>query len=177
MPAIVSPLQSFQRELTAPCHEVALIAPEYGPDVETPDWLHHMIAAPEIYTGIISRNYTHNPDLSYRRTLQSSGVEEQELDFVIPVDVGVKKHAVMVAMRSSRYWQCTFGDYEVGDLRDLPETGYDATLMAGCGFDTRRRLTEKGMVPEESICDTPRELVDVLCGRFDYAPQPLRRPA
>ena len=163
--------KKIRRVLTDIYQERGYIYPEFVP------LLNRMIAAPDLHVGVISRNFTHNPGLTIRAVLRNSGVEEKELDFVIPVDVGVKKHAVLEAMRSSRYLECLFGADEVGDFRAATETGYDSIIMAGYGFDNRKRLEAEGQVPPETIFDTPQQLADELECRLGYAGNTLRIPA
>ncbi len=52
--------------------------------------LNEAIANPAIHCGILSRNYTLEPGPTMRAVLRRSGVQESELDFVIPIPVGVK---------------------------------------------------------------------------------------
>ena len=154
--------RKVRRVLTDIYQERGYIYPEFVP------LLNRMIAVPDLHTGIISRNFTHNPGLTIRTVLRNSGVDEKELDFVVPLDAGVKKHAVLEAMRSSRYRECLFGADEIGDFHAATETGYDAIIMAGYGFDNRKRLMEKGRVPAEIIFDTPKQAAEAMTRRLRY---------
>lgn len=127
--------------------------------------LNRMIAHGALHVGVVSRNFTHAPGLTIRAVLRNSGVDEQHLDFVVPVPVGAKKVDVLEAMRSPRYRQSLLCADEVGDYRAAVETGYDA-LMASYGFDSRTRLMEQGEVPEDQIFDTPGELAAQLHRRL-----------
>lgn len=124
--------------------------------------INYMIDNSRMHVGIISRNFTHNPGATIRCVLRNSDLEEQDLDFVIPIDVGVKKAAVLEGMRSSRYRQCIFGGDEIGDYRAAKESGYDTIFMGSYGFDDRERLVTNGKVPPGVIYDTPKELVEKL---------------
>ena len=121
--------------------------------------INQLIENPNVHIGIVSRNYTQNPGTTIRAVLKNSDVAEQHLDFVIPIPVGVKKGDVLEAMKSSRYQRCLLGGDEIGDYRAAVETGYEA-IMASYGFDTLKRLTERGGVPEDVIFATPDELVN-----------------
>ena len=124
--------------------------------------INRMISKENIHAGIISRNFTHNPGKTIRRVLQNSHIDEENLDFVIPIDVGVKKRDVLEGMKSSRYRQCIFGADEVGDYKAAIETGYDSIFMASYGFDDKKRLIDEGEIPAGIIYDTPAELVDIM---------------
>ena len=124
--------------------------------------INRMIDIPNIHVGIISRNFTHNPGKTIRRVLRNSMVNEENLDFVIPINVGVKKCDVLEGMKSSRYQQCIFGADEVGDYKAAIETGYDCIIMASYGFDNKKRLIAEGDVPEDIIFGSPDSLAAKL---------------
>jgi len=124
--------------------------------------INRMIENPGIHVGIISRNFTHNPGTTIRTVLKNSEVEEQELDFVIPIPAGIKKRDILEGMKSCRYKQCLFGADEIGDFRAATETGYDMIIMASYGFDNRKRLISEGDVPPDIIFDTPKDLAEIL---------------
>jgi phosphoglycolate phosphatase len=128
------------------------IYPEFKP------LINELIASPAVHCGIVSRNYTLNPGCTIRSVLRNSGIDEEELDFVIPIPVGVKKGDVLVAMKASRYRDCLLGGDEVGDYRAAIEAGYGC-LIGSYGFDNRKRLVEQGEVPADCIFDNPRDLV------------------
>lgn len=124
--------------------------------------LNKMIDTPGIHVGIISRNFTHNPGKTIRRVLRNSHINEENLDFVIPVDTGTKKHDVLEGMKSTRYRKCIFGADEIGDYKAAIETGYNYVLIASYGFDNRKRLINDGQVPENNIYDSPIIIADRL---------------
>jgi phosphoglycolate phosphatase-like HAD superfamily hydrolase len=127
--------------------------------------LNRMIASPQVHVGIVSRNFTLNPGATMRAVLKNSGVEEHELDFVIPIPVGQRKHEVLEAMRSRRYRRCLFGGDEIGDFRAAMDSGYEP-IIAAYGFDALKRLRDKGGIPPEMIFETPELLVGHLASRL-----------
>ena len=146
----------IRETLTEVYQERGRIYPEFTRLINT------MIEHRNMHVGIISRNFTLNPGYTIRKVLANSGVAEADLDFVIPLDIGVKKGAVLEGMRASRYRCCIFGGDEIGDYRAAVETGYDDIVMSSYGFDDRIRLVETGGVPPGVICDSPEELARKL---------------
>lgn len=154
------------RDRLTECYaDSAMVHPEYV------DLLNAMIANPQVHCGVLSRNYALDPGKVIRAVLQRGGVAEAELDFVIPLPVGVKKGDVLNAMRSPRYAGMLLAADEIGDYTAGSAAGYDC-LMASYGFDTRERLVTKGKVPEACIFDEPVSLAAALQAR--YAPYELR---
>lgn len=131
--------------------ETGRVFPEFVPVINA------FIASPIIHVGIVSRNFTYNPGITIRTVLNQSGVAEADLDFVVPIPAGAKKHEVLAAMLASRYRGRLFAGDEIGDWNAACETGYTA-LMASYGFDHRDRLEQKGSVPPGQIFDTPAAL-------------------
>ena len=129
-------------------------------------FLNDLIANPRIHVGIVSRNFARNPGLTMRSVLRQSGVDEQGLDFLIPISVGTKKNKVLEGMRSSRHEICLLGADEIGDYQAAVETGYQA-VIASYGFDERKRLTVKGRVPATIIAETPAGAVQLLDTHLD----------
>lgn len=127
------------------------VFPEFIPLVN------QLIANPQAHVGILSRNYTFNPGPAMRTVLRHHGTDEQELDFVIPIPVGVKKTDVLAAMRCARYRRCLFGGDEIGDYDAAEAAGY-IPIIASYGLDHRARLIDRG-VPARCIFDTPWQLV------------------
>jgi phosphoglycolate phosphatase len=122
--------------------------------------LNRLIEKPNCHVGIISRNFTHNPGITIRRVLRNSNVNEKDLDFVIPIPVGGKKHEVLEGMNSNRYQTTLFGADEIGDYRAASDTGYDNIIMASYGFDNRERLIKQGDVPPDLISDSVEDVAD-----------------
>lgn len=129
--------------------------------------LNRLIESPRFHVGIISRNYTLTPGKTIRKVLQNSKVNEADLDFVIPVPVGVKKNDVLTAMKSARYLQTWFGGDEAGDYTAARETGYDNIVIGSYGFDTEKRLIKHAGVPESLVYSKPDKLVQGLEQRFE----------
>ncbi|MEM7542423.1 MAG: hypothetical protein AAF384_12700 [Pseudomonadota bacterium] len=132
--------------------------------------MNEMLARPDLHVGIVSRNYTLEPGPTMRAVLSNSGIDQQALDFVIPVPAGAKKHDVLLAMRSSNFDISLFGGDEVGDFRAALATGYEA-LIASYGFDDRRRLIEHGHVPEENIFVSPDEVAQAFTKKLSERPR------
>lgn len=121
--------------------------------------LNDMIADPKIHIGIVSRNFTLTPGVTIRQVLINSGVDEANLDFVIPIPVGVKKHAILEGMKASRYENTLFGGDEIGDYKAAVETGYNKIFIGSYGFDNKQRLIKTGEIPEDLIYDTQSDIV------------------
>lgn len=124
--------------------------------------INQMIKSSRVHVGIISRNFTLAPGNTIRTVLKNSEIDEQHLDFVIPLPVGGKKTDVLEGMKSSCYKLCIFGADEISDYNAASTTGYNKILMASYGFDNRKRLVENGEIPEEIIYDSPIEIADKL---------------
>jgi phosphoglycolate phosphatase len=123
--------------------------------------INQLIASPSVHCGILSRNYTLSPGPTIRTVLRKSGVQEEDLDFVIPIPVGVKKDDVLLALRSTRYRQCILGGDEIGDYRAALSANFDA-IIASYGFDNTKRLVKRGDVPLACIVDTPAEFAEAM---------------
>lgn len=160
--------QKIRKKLTDAYMEQGRIYPQFTVV------LNQMIENPDCHVGIISRNFTHNPGLTIRRVLRNSNVNEADLDFVIPVPIGTKKHEVLEAMNSSRYTDTLFGADEIGDYRAASDTGYETIIMASYGFDNRERLIRQGGVPPELIGDSTQEIIARIRGSIDGLISPQR---
>jgi len=124
--------------------------------------LNQLIESPEYHIGVISRNFTHNPGRTIRQVFRNSGVNEQDLDFVIPVPIGAKKHDVLEGMKSDRFVSTLFGADEISDYRAASETGYESIIMGSYGFDNRERLINHGDVPEHMIGDSVHDTTEMI---------------
>lgn len=134
------------------------------------------IANPQIHCGILSRNFTLNPGPTIRQVLHNSGIDEEQLDFVVPLPVGIKKTDVLEGMRASRYAECVLGADEVGDYHAAHAAQY-VCLMASYGFDTRERLIEHGEIPPDNIFDSPTSLAASLSARLSNYSAGIERSA
>ena len=121
-------------------------------------FINRCIEDPNVHTGVLSRNYTLQPGRTIRAVLKKSNVDEANLDFVIPIPIGAKKHDALQAMSSPRYELNLFGGDEVGDYKAATDSGYTA-LMAAYGFDTASRLIKHANVPKDRIFDSPERIV------------------
>ncbi len=132
---------------------------------ELKEILNTAIANPHIHCGILSRNYTLEPGLTMRHVLRHSGVNESDLDFVIPIPIGLKKTDVLAGMCATRYFESLLGADEIGDYRAGHAAGYECLI--GCyGFDTRERLLTHGEVPANCLYDSPAHLAKTLTERL-----------
>lgn len=123
------------------------------------EFINYLIEHSAIHVGVLSRNYTLSPGLTIRTVLRNSGIEEQDLDFVIPIPVGVRKNDILIAMNSERYTHSWFGGDEVGDYRAASASNFTQIFIGSYGFDTKKRLIKAGEVPKTLIYDTPKCLV------------------
>lgn len=121
-------------KLTECYAERGVLYPEFVP------LLNALIENPHIHCGILSRNYTLNPGPTMRTVLRRSGVHEADLDFVVPIPIGVKKIDVLAAIRSTRYRECLLGADEIGDYHAAVSAGYDS-VIASYGFVRTTPLT------------------------------------
>ena len=147
------PQKKVRVHLTGTYQENGRVFPEFVP------LLNHMIASPRYHVGIVSRNFTYTPGLTIRRVLANSDVNEKDIDFIVPIPVGAKKKDVLQAMQSTRYRQSIFGADEVSDYNAATESGYEDIIMASYGFDSKKRLLEKGHIDRELIFDSPNYVV------------------
>jgi hypothetical protein len=151
--------RQLRAKLTTCYREQGRIYPEFR------DLMNEAISNPRIHCGILSRNYTLDPGPTMRAVLRRSGVNEADLDFVIPIPVGVKKHDVLCGMLSTRYFESILGADEIGDYHAGVEAGYEC-LIGSYGFDTRDRLQNHGEIPPECIYESPLLLVTALNERL-----------
>lgn len=149
--------RKLRTRLTECYRESGFIYPEFI------DVLNRMIAAPGIHCGVVSRNFTLRPGATIRAVLARSGVDETNLDFVVPVPVGASKVDVLEGMAASRYHEALLCADEISDYRAAGEAGY-RSLIGSYGFDTSDRLLQRGAVPPGCLYDTPGTLADTLRG-------------
>ena len=145
----------LRRRLTECYRESARLYPAFG------DLLNRLIEHPKVHVGVVSRNFALDPGDTLRTVMYRSGVDEADLDFVIPLPVGVRKGEVLAGMNSGRFQRAILGGDEIGDYRCGTNADYDC-VIASYGFDTRRRLLKKGEVPANQIVDTPDEATEAV---------------
>ena len=162
--------RKLRARLTECYRECGFIYPEFI------DVVNRMIAAPGIHCGVVSRNFTLRPGPTIRVVLARSGVDEANLDFVVPVPVGASKTDVLDGMVASRYREAVLCADEISDYRAAGEAGY-RSLIGSYGFDTSSRLLRRGEVPPACLYDTPEALaaaLRVLIAPHDAAPRNYR---
>lgn len=147
--------RKLRAELTACYRETGTLYPEFVAV------LNDAIANPAIHCGILSRNFTLEPGPTMRAILRRSGVNDADLDFVVPIPVGVDKTDVLQGMRASRYFNSVLAADEIGDYRAGTAVDFEC-LIGSYGFDTRERLITHGEVPAHCICDTPAQTAAAL---------------
>lgn len=147
------------RERLTQCYlDSGVVYPEFVPVIN------RAIASPRIHCGVVSRNFTEQPGPTIRAVLRRSGIGEAELDFVVPIPIGAKKHDVLAGMRAARYSESLVCADEIGDYHAALASGY-TSLIGSYGFDAVDRLVLKGAVPAMCIYHTPASLADALRAR------------
>lgn len=169
------PKKKRLREVLTECYmEEGEVFTEFAP------LINYMIEKPGIHVGIISRNFTYSPGLTIRKVLANSGIDEANIDFIIPVATGSKKHHALTAMKSSRYRINMLGGDEIGDYTAAILAGYETIFMASYGFDNKERLIDKGNISPELVYDTPQEAVNHMAYSLNIeliSPELLSIPA
>lgn len=151
--------RKLRQRLTEVYLEAGRVYSEFGGVVN------EAIASPQVHCGIVSRNYTVDPGPTIRRVLYNSGINEANLDFVVPIPIGINKTEVLAGMRASRYFESILCADEVGDYHAAVAADYDC-LLSSYGFDTRDRLLTHGEVPAHCIFDDPATLTAALRQRL-----------
>ena len=134
--------------------------------------LNAVIDEPSIQCGILSRNFAVAPGPTIRQVLRYSGVEEEGLDFVIPIPVGARKTEVLAGMRASQAVPALLAADEICDYRAGIAAGYRC-LMATYGFDARHRLLGEGALPPDCLYDTPVAVAQAVAGLLKLHVAPL----
>lgn len=131
------------------------------------DLIRTLIAEPGIRVGLVTRNITHEPELTIRKLLARHGIDLDALDFMTHIPLGQEKTAAFRTARQrfginpARSFAC--GD-EHKDFKAAMAAGMHA-FMVSYGFEDYTRLTQKFEVPEDVISRTPQE----LCTRVLHA--------
>lgn len=123
--------------------------------------VNRLVECPRVHVGLVSRNFTRSPGATIRTVLANSGIQEEDLDFVIPIPAGSKKRHVLEGMISSRFERSLMGADEISDYEAAAGMGYE-TVIGSYGFDTRDRLIRKGGVPEETIVESPEVAAEAI---------------
>lgn len=161
LPNLVKFALPRRRQLRAALTEEYLNSARVYPEFVT--LLNAVIGDPSIQCGIVSRNFAVAPGPTIRHVLRCSGVEQEGLDFVIPIPVGARKTEVLAGMRASQAVPAVLAADEIGDYRAGIAAGYRC-LMATYGFDTRHRLLAEGTLPPDCLYDTPHAAAHAIAG-------------
>ena len=119
-----------------------------------------LIAAPDIRVGLITRNITHEPDLTLSRIFGRHELDIEALDFLYTIPLRQEKTPYFRAARErldinpARAYVC--GD-EHKDFTAAVAAGMHAFIVS-YGFESHVRLTRKFAVPEEVISASPQDL-------------------
>jgi phosphoglycolate phosphatase len=126
------------------------------------DFIHTLIAAPNVIVGLVTRNITNEPLETLRQLFSRHDINIQDLDFLIHVPLEEKKTQHFRAVREqfninpARAGVC--GD-ENKDYVAAINTGMHP-YMVSYGFENYLRLTNKFEIPEDIISRTPKELCE-----------------
>jgi phosphoglycolate phosphatase len=123
-------------------------------------FIHQLIAAPDVIVGLVTRNITNEPLETLRQLFTRNGIHLDELDFLIHVPLEEKKTKHFRAVRE----QFGINPAKAGVCGD-ENKDYVAAIatgmhpyMASYGFESFLRLTHKFDIPREVISRTPQEL-------------------
>jgi len=135
------------------------------------DFIHTLIAAPDVVVGLVTRNITNEPLETLRQLFIRHDINLNDLDFVVHVPLEEKKTQHFRALREkfginpARAGVC--GD-ENKDYVATINTGMHP-YMVSYGFENHVRLTQKFEIPEELISRSPQALCErVLHGLGIY---------
>jgi phosphoglycolate phosphatase len=137
------------------------------------DLIRTLIAEPGIRVGLVTRNITHEPELTIRKLLARHDIDMDALDFMTHVPLGQEKTLAFRTARKhfdinpARSFAC--GD-EHKDFKAAVAAGMHAFVVS-YGFEDYTRLTTKFEVPEELISRTPEELCTRVLHALDLQPR------
>jgi len=116
-----------------------------------------LLAAPDIRVGMVTRNVTHEPEVTLARLFARHDLEIGRLDFLHHIPLRQEKTPYFKAVRErldinpARAYAC--GD-EHKDFTAAQASGMHPFIVA-YGFENYVRLTRKFAIPEEIISQTP----------------------
>jgi phosphoglycolate phosphatase len=151
--------------LTEVYREEALLYPGVA------ELLRDLIATPDIRVGLVTRNITHEPDVTLSRIFRRHGLELEQLDFLNYLPLRQEKTPYFKAARErldinpARCYVC--GD-EHKDFTAAISSGMHAFIVS-YGFESHARLTKKFFIPEEIISSTPQHLSARIRHSMDLA--------
>jgi phosphoglycolate phosphatase len=118
-----------------------------------------LLAAPDIRIGLVTRNVTHEPEITLARLFARHGIDIGRMDFLHCVPLRQEKAPYFKAARE-RLAINPARAYACGD----EHKDYAAALAAGMrpfivayGFESQARLSRKFLIPEEVISPTPAD--------------------
>jgi phosphoglycolate phosphatase len=126
-----------------------------------------LLAAPDIRVGMVTRNVTHEPEITLERLFERHDLEIRRLDFLHYVPLRQEKTPYFKVARErldinpARAYAC--GD-EHRDYRAALASGM-CPFIVSYGFESLARLTRKFAIPVEIIAQTP----PALCARVRHA--------
>ena len=135
------------------------------------EFIHKLIAAPDVVVGLVTRNITNEPLETLRQLFNRHDINIEALDFLIHVPLEEKKTQHFRAVREqfginpAKASVC--GD-ENKDYVAAIATGMHP-YMAAYGFESFLRLTHKFEIPEEIISRSPQELCARVLHGLDIA--------
>jgi phosphoglycolate phosphatase len=120
--------------------------------------LQDVLEQPGLHVGMVTRNVTHEPEVTLGRLFERHDLDIKRLDFLYYVPLRQEKTAYFKAARE-RLEINPARAYACGD----EHKDYLAALAAGMrpfivsyGFESHVRLTRKYAIPEEVIAPTPQ---------------------
>ncbi|OYY92884.1 MAG: haloacid dehalogenase [Hydrogenophilales bacterium 28-61-23] len=119
-----------------------------------------LFAAPNIRVGMVTRNVTHEPEITLERLFARHDLDIKALDFLHHIPLRQEKTPYFKAARArfdinpARAYAC--GD-EHKDFTAAIASGMHPFIVS-YGFENLARLTRKFAIPEEIIAETPIEL-------------------
>jgi len=118
-----------------------------------------LLASPGIRVGMVTRNVTHEPEITLARLFARHDLEIDGLDFLVHVPLRQDKTPYFKAARArfdinpARAYAC--GD-EHKDFAAAMASGIHPFIVS-YGFENHARLTRKFAIPEEIISRTPQD--------------------
>jgi phosphoglycolate phosphatase len=118
-----------------------------------------LLASPGIRVGMVTRNVTHEPEITLERLFARHDLEIGGLDFLVHVPLRQDKTPYFKAARArfdinpARAYAC--GD-EHKDFAAAMASGIHPFIVS-YGFENHARLTRKFAIPEEIISRTPQD--------------------
>lgn len=125
----------------------------------TAELIRDLLAASDIRIGLVTRNVTHEPEITLARLFARHDIDIGRMDFLHHVPLRQEKTPFFKAARE-RLGVNPARAYACGD----EHKDYAAALASGMrpfivayGFESHARLTRKFLIPEEVIARTPSE--------------------